>query len=158
MPFLDFVIESKIQYIFTTVRTTNHQTVWTQAPVTKVESDTFAHVFDHRVKGALRRQYTMLHDARHATPHHHFDSKWSRTGGMRRAPTDQICLDFLGGMTPGYSVAIALSLYEVGCINAPPWIGSERRFFSLLNATGRIIAYGIKLKIITSVKTTMILL
>ena len=41
----------------------------------------------------------MLHDARHAAPHHHFGSKWSRTGGMRRAPTDQICLDFLGGMT-----------------------------------------------------------
>ena len=55
----------------------------------------------------------MFHDARHAAPHHHFGSKWSRTGGMSRAPTDQICLDFLGGVTPGYSVAIALPLYEV---------------------------------------------
>ena len=57
----------------------------------------------------------MLHDARHAAPHN-FGSKWSRTGGMRRAPTDQICLDILGGggvVTPGYSVAIALPLYEV---------------------------------------------
>ena len=60
-----------------------------------------------------RPQYTMLHDARHAAPHHHFGSKWSRTGGMRRAPTDQIRLDILGGVTPGYSVAIALPLYEV---------------------------------------------
>ena len=48
----------------------------------------------------------MLHDARHVAPHHHFGSKWSRTGGMRRAPTDPICLDFLGGVTLGYSVAI----------------------------------------------------
>ena len=28
-----------------------------------------------------------------------FGSKWSRTGGMRRAPTDQICLDILGRVT-----------------------------------------------------------
>ena len=55
----------------------------------------------------------MLHDARHAAPHHYFGSKWSRTGGIRRAPTDQIYLDFLGEVTPGYSVAIALPLYEV---------------------------------------------
>ena len=60
-----------------------------------------------------RSQYTMLHDASHAAPHHHFGSKWSRTGGMRRAPTDQTCLDILGGVTPGYSVAIAFPLYEV---------------------------------------------
>ena len=39
----------------------------------------------------------MLHDARHAASHRHFGSKWSRTGGMRRAPTDQICLDILRG-------------------------------------------------------------
>ena len=50
----------------------------------------------------------MLHDA-----HHHFGYKWSRTGGMRRAPTDQTCLDILGGLTPGNSKAIALPLYEV---------------------------------------------
>ena len=87
----------------------------------------------------------MLHDARHAAPHHHFGSKWSRTGGMRRAHTDQICLDILGGVTPGYSVAIALPLYEVWCISAPPWIGNERRFFSLSSATGSILAYGIQL-------------
>ena len=55
----------------------------------------------------------MLHDARHAVSHHHFGSKWSRTRGMRHAPNEQICLDFLGGVTPGYSVAIALPLYEV---------------------------------------------
>ena len=55
----------------------------------------------------------MLHDARHAAPHHHFGSKWLRTGGVRRAPTDKICLDILGGVTPGYSVAAALPLYEV---------------------------------------------
>ena len=61
----------------------------------------------------LWRQYTMLHDARHAAPHHHFGSKWSRTGGNRRATIDQICLDILGGVTPGHSVAIALPLYEV---------------------------------------------
>ena len=55
----------------------------------------------------------MLHDACDTAPHHHFGSKWSRTGGMRRAPTDQICLDILGGVTRGYSVAIiALPLYE----------------------------------------------
>ena len=78
----------------------------------------------------------MLQDARHAAPHYHFGSKWSRTGGMRRASTDQICLDFLGGVTPDYSVAIGLPLYEVGCISALPWIGSERRF-SLSNATRR---------------------
>ena len=59
---------------------------------------------------AWRKQYTMLHDARHAAPHHHFGSKWSRTGGMRRAPTDQICLDFLflGGVTPCASVVWGL--------------------------------------------------
>ena len=59
----------------------------------------------------------MLLDARHAAPQHHFGSsrsKWSRTGAMRREPTDQICFDILGGVTPGYSVAIALPLwYEV---------------------------------------------
>ena len=55
-----------------------------------------------------------VYDERHAALHHHIGSKWSRTGGMRRAPTDQICLDILGGVTPGYSVAIiALPLYEV---------------------------------------------
>ena len=35
-------------------------------------------------------------------------------------------------VTPGYSVAIALPLYKVWCISAPPWIGSERRYYDLL--------------------------
>ena len=58
-------------------------------------SKTFIVVTDASQVG-LRQQYTVLHNARHAAPHDHFCSKWSRTGGMRRAPADQICLDFLG--------------------------------------------------------------
>ena len=87
------------------------------------------------------------YDARDTAPHHYFGSKWWRTEGIRRAPTDQICLDFLGGLKHGngYSVAIALPLYEVGCISGPSWIVSERRFFALSSATGSILAYGIQL-------------
>ena len=46
-----------------------------------------------------RPLYTMLHDARHPAPLHHFGSKWSQTGRMRRTPTHQICLNILGGVT-----------------------------------------------------------
>ena len=57
-------------------------------------------------------------------------TKWSQTGGMRRAPTDQTCLDILGGMTPGYSVAIVLPLYEVLLL-----IDSYRKHPCLWNST-----------------------
>ena len=84
----------------------------------------------------------MLHDARRTTI--------SAPNGHEQGECDVrpliICLDFLGGETPDYSVAIAFPLYEVWCISAPPWIGNERRFFSLSSATGNILAYGSTLK------------
>ena len=79
--------------------------------------------------GSLRWQYTMLHDARDTAPHHHFGSKWWRTGEIRRAPTDQICLDFLGGLKHGYSVATQIIESYRWCIAACTYTLSKNCLF-----------------------------